>query len=139
MNYKVIEKNEYGVLVESENSMSDCSECKYAKDRDVSCLKKCDSNIYRYYLPDSEVEKLEYESDLKAKNEALQNRIKELEATIENMKAANEWISVDDDLPDNETYINLKLKNGDLTSIFYETRSDLIMLKRDCTHWKPIN
>lgn len=54
-------------------------------------------------------------------------------------KAANEWISVEDYFPENETYINLKLKNGDLTSIFYETRSDLIMLKRDCTHWKPIN
>ena len=53
--------------------------------------------------------------------------------------AANEWISVEDELPENETYINLKLKNGDFACIFYETRSDLIMLKRDCTHWKPIN
>ena len=60
-------------------------------------------------------------------------------AFLAGYESANEWISVDDDLPENETYINLKLKNGDLTSIFYETRSDLIMLKRDCTHWKPIN
>ena len=54
-------------------------------------------------------------------------------------QSANEWISVEDDLPDNETYINLKLKNGDLTSIFYETKSDLMMLKIHYTHWKPIN
>jgi hypothetical protein len=32
-----------------------------------------------------------------------------------------------------------KLKNGDISSIFYETRSDLIMLKRVCTHWRPVN
>ena len=62
-----------------------------------------------------------------------------IDAFIAGYQAANEWISVEDELPENETYINLKLKNGDLTSIFYETRSDLIMLKRDCTHWKPIN
>ena len=123
-------------MVESENSMSDCSECKYAKDRDVSCLKKCDSNIYRYYLPDSEVEKLEYESDLKAKNEALQNRIKELEATIENMKAANEWISVDDDLPDNETQI--VMKNTEWTETMFYTSDDEESLKTEYTHWKQI-
>ena len=58
---------------------------------------------------------------------------------IAGYKAANEWISVEDELPENEIYINLKLKNGDFACIFYETRSDLIMLKRDCTHWKPIN
>ena len=60
-------------------------------------------------------------------------------AYIAGYNAANEWISVDYELPENETYINLKLKNGDFAYIFYETRSDLIMLKRDCTHWKPIN
>ena len=60
-------------------------------------------------------------------------------AYIAGYNAANEWISVDYELPENETYINLKLKNGDFACIFYETRSDLIMLKRDCTHWKPIN
>ena len=54
-------------------------------------------------------------------------------------KAAQEWISVEDEFPENEMYINIKLKNGDISSIFYETRSDLIMLKRDCTHWRPIN
>ena len=60
-------------------------------------------------------------------------------AFLAGYNAANEWISVDYELPENETYINLKLKNGDFAYIFYETRSDLIMLKRDCTHWKPIN
>ena len=58
---------------------------------------------------------------------------------IAGYKAANEWISVDDELPDNETYINIKLKNGDIGSIFYETRSDFIKLKRYFTNWRPIN
>ena len=58
---------------------------------------------------------------------------------FEKNQVANEWISVHDKLPENETYINLKLKNGDLTSIFYETKSDLMMLKIHYTHWKPIN
>ena len=62
-----------------------------------------------------------------------------IDAFLAGYNAANEWISVDYELPENETYINLKLKNGDFACIFYETRSDLIMLKRDCTHWKPIN
>ena len=62
-----------------------------------------------------------------------------IDAFLAGYESANEWISVDYELPENETYINLKLKNGDFAYIFYETRSDLIMLKRDCTHWKPIN
>ena len=62
-----------------------------------------------------------------------------IDAFLAGYESANEWISVDYELPDNETYINLKLKNGDFAYIFYETKSDLIMLKRDCTHWKPIN
>ena len=62
-----------------------------------------------------------------------------IDAFLAGYNAANEWISVDYELPENETYINLKLKNGDFAYIFYETKSDLIMLKRDCTHWKPIN
>ena len=62
-----------------------------------------------------------------------------IDAFLAGYESANEWISVDDELPENETYINLKLKNGDFAYIFYETKSDLIMLKRDCTHWKPIN
>ena len=62
-----------------------------------------------------------------------------IDAFLAGYESANEWISVDDELPENETYINLKLKNGDFAYIFYETKSDLIMLKRVCTHWKPIN
>ena len=53
-------------------------------------------------------------------------------------KAAFEWISVDDELPENETYINLKLKNGDLGARFYEN-IDKDMLLRTCSHWRPIN
>lgn len=54
-------------------------------------------------------------------------------------KAALEWISVDDELPANETYINLKFKNGDIGSVFFETNTDKKYIKRYCTHWRPIN
>ena len=81
MSYKVIEKNEYGVLVidnDKHKSMSDiCSQCKYCdicNDEWMECI------INTYYLPDSEAEKLELENDLKAKNEAL---IKFLEDNID--------------------------------------------------------
>ena len=53
-------------------------------------------------------------------------------------KAAQEWISVDDELPENETYINIKLKNGDLGARFYES-IDKDMLLNTSTHWRPIN
>ena len=78
MSYKVIEKNEYGVLVidnDKHKSMSDiCSQCKYCdicNDEWMECI------INTYYLPDSEVEKLESENNLKAKNEALENNLKQ--------------------------------------------------------------
>ena len=85
MSYKVIEINEYGVLVidnDKHKSMSDiCSQCKYCdicNDEWMECI------INTYYLPDSEVERLESENDLKAKIEELESRIKEMEKTIEN-------------------------------------------------------
>ena len=75
MSYKVIEKNEYGVLVEK---LSACQICKYKEEK--GCLDlKCGTDD-KYYLPDSEVEKLELETDLKAKIEAL---IKFLEDNID--------------------------------------------------------
>jgi len=53
-------------------------------------------------------------------------------------REAQEWISVEDELPENETYINIKLKNGDLGSRFYES-IDKDMILKTCTHWRPIN
>ena len=80
MSYKIIEKNEYGVLVidnDKHKSMSDiCSQCKYCdicNDEWMECI------INTYYLPDSEVERLEFEANLKTKNEEL---IKFLEECI---------------------------------------------------------
>ena len=53
-------------------------------------------------------------------------------------REAQEWISVEDELPENETYINIKLKNGDLGARFYES-IDKDMLLNTSTHWRPIN
>lgn len=54
--YEIIEKNEYGVLVKNTTNYGDCFFCKYE-------ITQC-NNRYKcindsYYLPDSEVEKLE--------------------------------------------------------------------------------
>ena len=42
-----------------------------------------------------------------------------IDAFLAGYNAANEWISIDDELPENETYINLKLKNDDFLHQFY--------------------
>ena len=62
MSYKVIEKNEFGVLVidndRNQNINDVCSKCKYldnCNDEWMECI------INTYYLPDSEVVKLEAE------------------------------------------------------------------------------
>ena len=74
MSYKVIEKNEYGVLVvdnDKHKSMGDiCSQCKYF-DNCNSEWMECIINTY--YLPDSEAEKLEAENDLKAKKDEFED------------------------------------------------------------------
>ena len=82
MSYKVIEKNEYGIRVRNYSEYSDCSLCKYHEE--IAKCKRSECAPNSYYLPDSEVERLESENDLKAKNEELESRIKELEKTIEN-------------------------------------------------------
>ena len=82
MSYKVIEKNEYGIRVRNYSEYSDCCLCKYHKE--IAKCKRLECAPNSYYLPDSEVEKLESENDLKAENETLKKRIKELELTIEN-------------------------------------------------------
>ena len=58
--YEIIEKNEYGVLVR-EKSIFNCRKCKYSGDKEHSCLKRCDSDMYGYYLTDQEAAKLETE------------------------------------------------------------------------------
>lgn len=65
MSYKIIEKNEYGILViddEILNGISDvCRKCKYlsnCEDEWIKCI------INTYYLPDSEAEKLESENQV---------------------------------------------------------------------------
>ena len=62
MEYEIIEKNKYGVLVR-EKSMSNCGKCKYSGDNVFSCLQRCESDMYGYYLTDCEAAKLETEED----------------------------------------------------------------------------
>lgn len=55
--------------------------------------------------------------------------------------AANEWISVEDELPKDGTYIVMTHKGfsqEDISFIFYEN-SDESDLKANFTHWRPIN
>ena len=83
MNYKVIEKTDFGIRVRNYSEMSDCNLCKNVAEKNICNRIECAPNSY--YLPDSEVEKLEYEkleyeNDLKAKNEEL---IKYLEDNID--------------------------------------------------------
>ena len=77
MSYKVIEKNEYGIRVRNYSGIPDCNLCKYVVEKSTCKRSECAPNSY--YLPDSEVERLESENNLKAKNEELESRIKELE------------------------------------------------------------
>ena len=56
-------------------------------------------------------------------------------------KAAFEWISVEDELPKDGTYIVMTHKGfsqEDISFIFYEN-SDESDLKANFTHWRPIN
>ena len=104
MEYEIIERNEYGVLVR-EKSIFNCRKCKYSGDKEHSCLKRCDSDMYGYYLTDQEAAKLETEitpetftindmyveskllfdcqdelKSLQIENDQLKERIKELES-----------------------------------------------------------
>lgn len=61
MNYEVIKKNEYGVLVENTTNKLDCTICKYKElDFDV-CIDFCGGEYNKYYLPDQEAAKHETE------------------------------------------------------------------------------
>ena len=110
MSYKVIEKNEYGVLVIDNEQNQDirdvCNKCKYLDNCNNEWMK-CIRNTY--YIPDSEAAKLESEltpetftlndmyveskllfncqdqlKDLQNENNQLKEKINELETTIEN-------------------------------------------------------
>ena len=77
MSYKIIEKNKFGIRVRNYSGIPDCNLCKNVVEKSTCKRSECAPNSY--YLPDSEVERLELENDLKAKNEELESRIKELE------------------------------------------------------------
>lgn len=107
MEYEVIEKNEYGVLVKNTTDNGDCQFCKYKKQNlYISvCMKRHECTDDSYYLTDSEAAKLETEltpetftindlyveskllfdcqdklNDLQIENDQLKERIKELES-----------------------------------------------------------
>ena len=62
MEYEIIEKNEYGVLVNNEEIYNVCFHCKYDKSNIQECYKMCGSDTEYYYLPDKEAAKLETET-----------------------------------------------------------------------------
>ena len=124
MSYKIIEKNEYGILVvdnDKHKSMSDiCSQCKYLDNCNGEWME-CIVNTY--YLPDSEVEKLESEltpetftiNDMYVESKLLfdcQDQLKDLQ--IEN-KQLKEKIT---ELEANQT-TELIHRTGDLTHDFW--------------------
>lgn len=119
MNYKVIEKTDFGIRVRNYSELSDCNLCKNVAEKNICNRIECAPNSY--YLPDSEVEKLESEltpetftindmyveskllfdcqdqlKDLQIENNQLKERITELKATIENMKAIAEYESANE-------------------------------------------
>lgn len=55
-------------------------------------------------------------------------------------KAAQEWISVEDELPENETYILVKYRYDEtqLDFMFYES-INIKDLQVNYSHWRPIN
>ena len=60
---------------------------------------------------------------------------------IAGYKAAQEWISVDDELPETEMWINVKSELSGISpfykSMFYVIENKTA-LKLNYTHWKPI-
>ena len=57
-------------------------------------------------------------------------------AYIAGYNAANEWISVEDELPENETQI--VMKNTEWVETMFYTSDDEESLKTEYTHWKQI-
>ena len=59
-----------------------------------------------------------------------------IDAFLAGYKAAQEWISVDDELPENETQI--VMKNTEWVETMFYTSEDEESLKDEYTHWKQI-
>ena len=57
-------------------------------------------------------------------------------AYIAGYNAANEWISVDNELPENETQI--VMKNTEWVETMFYTSDEEESLKTEYTHWKQI-
>ena len=70
---------------------------------------------------------------LEVKGQIHQEFIDDFEAGY---KASQEWISVDDELPENETQI--VMKNTEWVEIMFYTSEDEESLKDEYTHWKQI-
>ena len=93
MSYKVIEKTDFGIRVRNYSGISDCNLCKNHAEKNICNRIECAPNSY--YLPDSEVEKLESEKTLSDEIIGIQNeKIKMLEDTLKQVilseKAKNE-------------------------------------------------
>jgi hypothetical protein len=54
------------------------------------------------------------------------------------VKFAQEWISVKDELPPIEIWINLKLNDADYKSIIFSNIELVKTLSKTFTHWRPI-
>ncbi len=75
--YEIIGKDVYGTQAVTKNNTTNCSNCRYKGEMCFGILCKD-----FFYLKDEELEKINNE-----KIQQLESRIKELEATIENMKS----------------------------------------------------
>ena len=62
-----------------------------------------------------------------------------IDAFLAGYKAAQEWISVKDELPENETYILVKYRYDEtqLDFMFYES-INIKDLQVNYSHWRPI-
>lgn len=117
MSYKVIEKNEYGIRVRNYSEIPDCKLCKNHAEKNTCNRSECAPNSYylpdseaeklesENQLMNTTIDDLYIESKcyfevkkkldnsqkeliaLQIENKQLKDRIKELEGTIENMKA----------------------------------------------------
>ena len=83
MEYEIIERNEYGVLVKNTTTIIDCKCCKY--------IHKCCGYCYykSYYLTDQEAAKLETEPDSQKELLDLQIENKKLKEIIEELESEN--------------------------------------------------
>jgi len=86
--YEIIEKNQYGVLVDqlSNTSVLACTPCKYSKTKSLNEEPCLSCNCDGYYLSDSEAEKLESEQSIKKQFKEIESIFNSDDDTIENKK-----------------------------------------------------